>query len=775
MQETRERLDGLGAEAEIRVDRWGVPHIRAASERDLFFAQGFNAARDRLWQIDLWRKRGLGRLAASFGPGFLAQDRAARAFLYRGDMAAEWVAYGPGSEAICTAFAEGVNACVALIEAGRHPLPREFVLTDSRPERWAAGDVVRIRTHALGRNAASELKRARILASESATTDLLRNNLEPPIDPSPSAVPGAEIPEAALDLFRLATAPVTFPAERLAATMAEEERWTVVDDLEGVVADEAWTGSNNWAVAGTRTVTGRPVVAGDPHRLHALPSLRYLVHLTAPGLDVIGAGEPSMPGVSMGHNGHAAFTQTIFGADQEDVVACALSPDEPDAYAGPDGPEPIERVAERFEVRGEATVTREIAFTRHGPVLHEDRDEGRVWSLRTVWSEPGTGAYLGGLTTMRARSFAEFREGLRRFATPSLNHVYGDASGAIGWQPAGMTPRRAPGHDGLTPVSGDGVADVWQGFHPLDDLPSIDNPAEGWVRSANEFNIPAGFDHEAVRIGHEWLEAGRARRIAEVLAGDAAHDVAASQALQTDTLSEPGLRLKRLLAALPEDAAAPEARAMVAGWDGRMTTDTAAGALIEIWWTRRLKPAVFAAAVSDPALIPLFQPGDVEGILLALESPEDRLGLDPAARDALLTDTLAEAAEDAAALLGSDPSAWRWGDLHHGFFEHPLAALEPGLSIGPLAKPGSASTVMHAAYRGTDFRVTHGASVRFVIDVGNWDASVCINAPGQSGDPDSPHYADLAPLWAQGEYVPMLYGREAVDAATETRIVLQPA
>ncbi|WP_339948635.1 penicillin acylase family protein [uncultured Albimonas sp.] len=758
-------LAGLAAPAEIRVDRWGIPHIKAQSLSDLFFAQGANAARDRLWQIDLWRKRGLGRLAASFGPGFLEQDRASRAFLYRGDMAAEWAAYGDDAEMICTRFAEGVNAWIDAIEAGEAPLPPEFALTGTRPEKFAPQDLVRVRSHALTRNALSEVIRAQVLAKTGPETDLLRRNLEPPVDAGEPAAPFDEIPLAALDLFRLATAPATFPKDRMDCPLEQAGKWRKVDELEGVVADAAWTGSNNWAVSAARTATGRPICAGDPHRAHGLPSLRYLVHLTAPGLDVIGAGEPSMPGISMGHNGRGAFTQTIFGTDQEDVYVYEL---DGDRYRGPEGWTDIERVEEVFEIAGHAPQTHVLEFTAHGPVLL--REGGRLFSLRSVWFEPGSAAYFGGLSTMRAQSASEFREALKRFATPSLNHVWADEGGDICWQPAGMVPVRRT-WTGLLPAKGDG-ANEWEGFHPLEALPHEINPERGFVHSANEFNLPQGYDQSQTQIGFEWLENTRAARIEAVLSADAAHSVAASQALQTDVTSLPAQRLAKLVAALPDDT---PGRALLADWDGAYRADSAAALLMGWWWTRRLKAGLLALVAPQlPAV--LFAPGDVEGIVSALETPDARFGAAPLeARDALLAETLAQAHADLVERYGADETAWAWGELHKGFFEHPLARMDEGLNIGPLAKGGDYTTVMMAAYRGTDFRVIAGASVRFVVDVGNWDASVCVNAPGQSGDPASPHYRDLAPLWAKGEYVPFLYTDAAVEAAVDFRVALTPA
>ena len=326
-------IESLSEPAEIVVDRWGIPHIRAGSQADLFFAQGFNAGRDRLWQIDLWRKRGLGLLARDFGPGYLAQDEASRAFLFRGDMAKEWVSYAPDAQAIIRSFVAGINAYVALTEREPGRLPVEFGLAGTKPDRWQPEDVVRIRSHALTRNALSEVLRANIVTAYGHETDLLRKNLEPAVVPgNAGAVDLAAIPVEILDLFKLATAGVTFTPERLACRLEEAGKWTKVNALAEVIADATWTGSNNWAVAPALTETGRPVIAGDPHRAHAVPSLRYLVHLSAPGLDVIGAGEPAVPGISIGHNGTIAFTQTIFGSDQEDVYVYETESGNPDRY-----------------------------------------------------------------------------------------------------------------------------------------------------------------------------------------------------------------------------------------------------------------------------------------------------------------------------------------------------------------------------------------------------------------------------------------------------------
>jgi penicillin amidase len=783
-------IEGLSAPAEIAIDRWGIPHLRASTRDDLFFVQGFNAARDRLWQIDLWRKRGLGLLAADFGPGYLAQDYAARLFLYRRDMAAEWASYAPDAQTICEAFVAGINAYVALTEREPARLPAEFRLFGTRPARWAAEDVVRVRTHALTRNAISEVQRANVLRRADLRTDLLRCALNPMAEPRlADGVAPEDVPMEALDLFRLATAPVSFEPARLAARL--DEAWTWIKTTEAGIVERAAVeeGSNNWVVHGSRTATGRPILANDPHRSHAVPSLRYLVHLTMPGFDAIGAGEPAAPGLSLGHNGLVAFGLTIFPADQEDVYVYETHADDPNLYRYGDGWEPFQRFDEIFVVKGDADQTLTLSFSRHGPILFEDRTHRRAVGVRSVWFEPGAAAYLGSLSTMRTRTVADFAASLGAWKTPSVNHVCADVDGATGWFTAGLVPIRC-NWEGLLPIPGDGRFE-WAGFLKADQMPREINPSKGFFATANEMNLPEGWPHEERRISYEWTEASRAARIHEVLRGDAAHTVSASCRLQTDVCSRPAARICRLLDGLPasfqnaasQDTASQEAAkglALLRDWDHHLDAASPAAALFEVWWTLHLKPALLTRLAPDPALKPLLAPGDTGTLLGVLEEPDERFGGRPQdERDALLLATLAEAVRDCAARFGQDTAQWAWGRLHHGYFQHTASTLLPdnlraSWDVGPLALGGSGSTPMHTGYRITDCRCIWGASVRLVVDIGDWDNSVCINAPGQSGDPGSPHYGDLAPLWARGQYVPLLYTRARVEEATVARVRLVP-
>jgi penicillin G amidase len=772
MMATEFSVPGLEHQVEIVVDHWGIPHIRAESQHDVFFAQGFNIARDRLFQIDLWRKRGLGLMAADYGAGFLAQDRAARLFLYRGDMDVEWAAYGnPNAHAICAAFAAGINAFIALTENDPALLSPEFPAMDIKPACWSAEDVVRIRSHALCRNVESEAIRAQVAARADVETDRVRRSIEPEWTVRvPEGLDPSDISPDVLDVYWLATVQPDISPERLAAKPEDAWRWTKVNDYDEVKLAADSEGSNNWVIAGSRTATGRPILASDPHRTYTMPSVRSVVHLTCPGLDVIGAAEPPTPGVFIGHNDLMAFGLTIFPMDQEDLYVYETNPVDPDQYRYLGSWERMRVVQETIHVRGMADQLVTLKFTRHGPVVYADHAKQRAFAVRSVWFEPGASAYMGRLAYMRARSVSAFGKALRAWSAPTVNMIAADVSGQIGWFAVGKAPRR-PNWDGLLPVPGDGRYE-WNGFHSLEDLPRVIDPPRAFVATANEQNMPRDYPWQERRLGFEWAEHSRSNRVHSVLDAQRRHTLADSMALQCDVLSIPAERLGRLLSKIGNFSGdLATILRILREWDHRLLADSAAAALFEIWWVKNLKPAVVRGLAHDPALRSLLSPGDNEMLLAKLEDA------DPAMLDVLLPETLEAAFAMCRALLGADPAKWRWGHLHRGYFAHPLsrvAGVPEIRDVGPLAIGGSGSTPMNTTYRTTDFRATVGASFRVVMDVGDWDAARVINTPGQSGDPRSRHYDDLAPLWARGEYVPMVFSREAVDAAAAERIVLRP-
>jgi penicillin G amidase len=737
-------LPGLTAPGEIIIDRAGIPHIYAANARDGFFLQGYAVARDRLWQIDLWRKRGLGRLSASFGAQFVAQDRATRLLLYRGEMAAEWAAYPTAAKGWTEAFAAGINAYVADVEAGRARLPLEFSATNTRPERWQADDVVRIRSNALASNLTSEVVRARALCGGDLKYEPLRRELAPAHTVSiPKGLDPCSIPADVLDDYALGTGDVRFDGQKI-----------VVASLDPDIQE----GSNNWVIGAARSATGRPILANDPHRAHAVPNLRYLSHIDTPELKIAGSGEPALPGISFGHNEDVAWAITIFAIDQQDLVV------NPKATK-------LTEVRERIEVKGEAPREVVLKFSEDGPIIHEDPVSGRSFALRATWTRPGASAYFNASWAWTAKTWDDFLVARDHWGAPPLNLLFANRAGDIGWAPGGFVPVRAAG-DGLLPVPA-GKAHRWTGLLDAKLMPVKHNPADGWIATANEMNIPAGYPH---MLGLEWADRSRITRISEVIGSKPKFSLTDAMALQNDPTSPMARRAVGLLQGLTgRDANERGALALLGNWNGHEGPDSAAAALYEIWAARHLAASAVKAIVPEAARRN-FGRTSIGNILPVLEDGK-LLGPDSAAlRAEILLGSLGFAFAETARLLGPDPATWRWGALHRADFQPslPIAGRDAERRVGPMPIGGSGSTPM-AMGTGPDFRVVSGASVRVVMDVGAWDNSMAINTPGQSGDPSSPHYRDLFARWATGNYVPFVWSRPRVLQEAERIITVTPA
>ncbi len=764
------QLPGLQQPVDILVDHWGVPHIYAQNEPDLFFAQGFNAASDRLFQMDLWRRRGLGELSEAFGHQFVEQDKATRLFLYRGDMKAEWASYSPDAEQIAKQFAAGINAYIRWLEANPQQLPYEFKLLKYRPGLWSPEDVARIRSHGLGGNLQQEVERARVLCNAGPKAEEVRQRLEPPWQIHVPEGTDLCLPKDVLKVFSLATTEVKFAPQGQVAAVLPQETGPVNEPIYG---------SNNWAISPQKSTTGRAILASDPHRSYLQPSIRYLADLNAPTLHIEGMGEPIAPAVSFAHNDSIAYGGTVFRIDQEDLYIYDLNPANPEQYKYQGSWEEFRQLHEEIKVKGQPAIAADLRFTRHGPVIYIDKQAHRAYAVKTAWLEPGTSPYFVSVALMRAHNFAEYKDAIAHWGTPSLNMVYADTKGNIAWTARGYAPIR-PNWDGLLPVAGDGRYE-WAGKWSGEQLPLAYNPSQGYLTTSNEMNLPADYPYKERKLGFEWSDPSRHQRIDEVLSRQAKVSLEDSMHLQNDVLSIPARRLVALLQPLKSDD--PETQTalnLLKGWNAILDASSSAAALEEVWFTRHLQPAFKAAAVSNGAL-DLFELPSTQVLLDDLEHPQKRFAADPIEqRDNLLLTTLVAAYREMKTLEGPDSNQWTWGKLHHNFSEHPLSPLsdEAGkklLNVGPLETGGSAYTVNASPYRARDFQQTSGPSVRMVLDVGNWDNSRAVNYPGESGDPHSPHYRDLASKWVEGGYFPLLYSRPAVEKQTERRIRLIPA
>jgi penicillin amidase len=774
--EGRIGLSGLQKPVKVLRDEWGIAHIYAETQDDLFFTQGFVAAQDRLWQMDLWRRVGEGKLAEVLGPRAVERDRFARLIRYRGDMKAEYESYAPDARQIIEAFVRGVNA---QIELSKDRLPIEFQLTGSKPEPWTPEVcLTRMAGYVMTRNASTEVLRAQL------AHQFIREIVEDLIGIDFQLKPAEEYGRAR-GLGKVAEWIETDPPRKL--ELPDGLDWKDLEGIDGRILAAANAasatvsfnpndGSNNWVIDGTMSATGNPILANDPHRTIALPSLRYMVHLVGPGWNVIGAGEPALPGVAAGHNERVGFGFTIVGIDQQDLYVEETNPENPNEYRYRGKWERMRVEREQIKVKGEAQPREvELKFTTHGPVIYEDQERHRAYALRWVGSEPGTAGYLASLTLNRVQNWKEFLAAMERWKVPSENLVYADVDGNIGWVAAGMAPIRK-GWSGLLPVLGAEGKYEWQGFLPVSALPQSFNPPEHFIATANHNILPPGYKHE---LGYEWANPIRFRRIAEVLgSAKGKFNIADFEKLQHDEVSLPA---RELTAVLREaKGVKPELRPfveMLTSWDCNLGRDSTAAALFEIWLPK-LTPAVFKRHVPEAAWRVVAGRISLLKTIDALKNPspqwfrgEDARG----GRDAMLLTSLEEAVKEARERLGDDASKWRWGKLHVATFTHSLstdAERRALFNLPPVERGGDGNTVNNTS--GSNFRQNHGASFREILDVSDWDRSVATSVPGQSGQPGSKHYGDLLPLWAEGKYFPLLYSKQKVEAMAKQRLTLEP-
>jgi penicillin amidase len=742
-------VPGLKEPVQVLRDRWGVPHIYARSADDLFLAQGFVAAQDRLFQLELWRRVANGETAELLGWKALAADRFARLVRYRGDMNAEWLSYSPDTKAILTAFTRGINAWINRLG---ERLPIEFRLLGIRPQKWRPEDCLgRMSGIVMSRNFQVEVARARLINA----VGLEKARLLAPTDPPRAFAPApgldlAGIDENILAGYKAAARPLAFPLPASA--------------------------SNNWVVDGTRSVSGKPLLASDPHRATTLPSLRYLVHLNAPGWNVIGAGEPALPGVALGHNEHIAWGITIVGTDQADLYIEETHPLDSSQYRVEDYWERMKLVRESVRVKGEAKpVEVSLYFTRHGPVIYQDAKRRRAYSLKWAGSEPGGAAYLGGLAVARARNKQEFLKALESWKIPALNFVYAERDGTIGWVAAGLTPVRK-GWDGLLPVPGGAGKYEWQGYLPVKDLPQAFNPPDHLLATANHKILPAGYPHA---IAYDWAPPYRYLRVKTRLGAKKQLTLDDFKAIQHDETSIPGQTLTRLVKLVDQEdpVLGPPAK-LLARWDGRMEKDSAAALLYAVWLDE-LQDAFWGREVPADLLEVVRTPG-LPVMLEALEKADPAWFGQSARleRDRLVRQSFERAVRRARRLQGADLARWRWGAVHTVTFRHPLSGLGPAYAkafdLGPVPRGGEAHTPNNTRYDRA-YRQVHGATYRQLFDLADWDRGLATSAPGQSGQPGSPHYGDLLPLWAEGQYFPLMFSRSKVEEVTRDRLRLNPA
>jgi penicillin amidase len=771
------QIDGLSQPVEIIRDRWGVNHIYAQTETDLFLAQGYAAARDRLFQFEVWRRQATGTVAEMLGRRELKRDIGARLHMFRGDLDAELAHYHPRGKAIVEAFVRGVNAYIAETERTPSLLPLEFTLLGIKPQPWTPAVVIS-RHQALTSNISDEVRylRAMKAAGPEAVRELTYFQGGEPVFTPDSAIDLKTFPDNVLDLYSAFRGPIEFQPGDVAAPYRLQAPAPIAQIAPVDAIDPRDIGSNNWVVAGSRTQSTFPIMANDPHRAIAAPSLRYWVHLVAPGWNVIGGGEPVLPGVSIGHNEHGAWGLTIFGNDNEDLYVYETNPANANEYRYQGRWEAMRAVQETIAVKGEKPETVTLKYTRHGPVIFEDAAARRAYAVRAAWMEPGGAPYLASLRMNQARNWEEFREACGYNRMPAENMVWADRSGTIGWQAAGIQPLRR-NWSGLLPVPGDGRYE-WDGYLPITALPHEVNPERGFIATANHYLFPNDYAWKEA-LHFTWADPYRASRITEILGSGRLFSVAETERTQNDDLSLPARALVPLLEDVTlTNPASAKARDLLRDWDF-VLDKRSPGAAVYAMWQRRLL-ANTRQRLTPPALRASFANLlSTKRVIDALHAPDGRFGDDPTgARDALVATSMDEAVAELTKRFGADMQTWKYGDerFHHALIRHPLsnavnAETRAKLSVGPLPRGGDGSTI---SATGNGDNQTSGGSFKIIADTEDWDNSVGINTPGQAGNPDDPHYRDLFELWARGKYFTLAYSRAKVESVRESTTRLQP-
>jgi penicillin G amidase len=750
-----DRLPGLSADVRVWRDAHGVPHIFAASMDDAARALGYVHASERMFQMEILRRIGQGRMAEIRGADLLGVDKFIRTVGFYREAEGSFSALSPWAQKRLEAYADGVNAFLA-----NHPLPPEFLLVGDRPEPWKPADtlvIAKLEAYQLSQSFKLKLLRARLL--QKFGPDRV-NWLFPTARPSEPIT--------------------TMPA--LGDRHAEREN---VDDEIGALTGIGRGASNEWVIAGSRTETGAPILANDPHLDLSAPILWYLARIVTPEGSVKGGTFPGGPVFVLGQNDRIAWGLTTADSNVEDLFIETVDPSDPSKYLTPDGPMPFETREETIRVKGGAEVRLTVRATRHGPVLADvSEDVASVAEPGKVVAFAFTGLGDRDTTTEAllrlnaARNWGESLDALRLYQTPTQNLVYADASGNIGFFNPGLVPVRKSG-DGLTPVDGASGAFDWTGTIPFDQLPQLFNPEIGFAFNANNADVP---DNHQPSFGPDWEENFRARRIQQFFDTIAKHSLETSAAMQADHLSLDVKELQPFIATIaPSNDRARQAQAMLSKWDGVMTKDRAEPLIYTAFLS-----ALHKVLIEDKTGLPMNEKGRFAATtLISLLRDHPSWCDSPSAPDPDCRKTLGRALDDGLALLvkldGKDMSEWQWGAEHQAQLRHQVYAHIPLLDrMSDLSLPSSGG--FYTLDRGGGYEVaedkpfarTHGGGFRGLYDLKEPKNSRFMIATGESGHIFSRHYGDLVPLWNDVKSITLSGSEDELKTSGAEELTLSP-
>lgn len=756
---------GLQAPVTIYRDEWGVPQIYADNSHDLFFAQGYVHAQDRLFQLDFQRRVGLGRLSEVLGEATLDTDRFLRTVGTNRAAQQDLEHLSADTVAALQAYSDGVNAGIA--EMGGN-LPLEFRILGYQPQPWQPLHSVawgKVMAYNLASNWETELMRAQLidLLGEDAASDLL-----PPY------------PEAG---------PFVIPSEVKSYSGLRGLNYQEATALRRLLkADGGDIGSNNWVVAGSHTTTGRPLLANDPHLGLQMPSVFYEVGLHGGGFDVVGLGLPGTPGVLIGHNGRVAWGMTTIYSDQQDLFIEKQNPDNPNQVEYQGQWEDVQVVEESIPVKGRAApLVETVRITRHGPIINAVVGDlaGKAEPVALRWTALDEDHLFDSLLLAnQAASVDQFRSALSQWDSGSQNFVIADTQGNIAIQGSGRTPIRAAG-DGRTPVPGWSGDYEWTGAIPYDEMPFAVNPATGYLASANNSVVPADYPY---LIGSDYAAPYRIERIIELIESKAKLSPDDFAAMHADTHPIPSDSIVPLLNGIALDGAAQRAAEMLLAWDRSMDVDQAEPLIYEQFFQELARSTLGdeLAAAGGQELVDSYL-GDfgnsyAQAMVTLAGEPEDAWWDD--VRTAAVetqADIVPAAFGRAVATLqasyGDDPARWRYGDPHYANFDHlvfgGVAPLDKLFNKSTPAR-GNAFTIDAGRADYQTLQMNHGASMRQIIDLGDLGNSRIVNTTGQSGQLFSPHYGDMIDLWQSVGYHPLRFDRADIEQSAVDVLTLQP-
>ncbi|MCB9117152.1 MAG: penicillin acylase family protein [Caldilineaceae bacterium] len=748
------RVAGVDGPIEIVRDADGVPHIFAGTDHDAFYGLGYVHAQDRLWQMEMNRRIGAGRLSEILGDATLSIDKFQRTMGYYRAALGDLEVIEPRSRQALDAYAAGVNQ--RLSEG--HTLPPEFILLGVSPEPWQPADSLvwqKMMSWDLGGNYDMEL---------------LRQQLAQALGPERTAQLLAGYPADGIDI--LAGVQIDPGA---AAALLEIDRRIETDFARG----GRESGSNDWVIAGARTETGMPLLADDPHLGTSIPSIWYLAEIQGDTIHSIGSTFPGLPAIVIGHNEQIAWGVTNVGPDVQDLYVERINPANPNQYEVDGAWADMTIAEELIAIDGEEEPLRWAArATRHGPLISDVSDMGSPLALQWTALQPGDTTIDAFLGVNYASDWEEFTAAMEKFITPSQNFVFADVEGNIGYFAPGRIPIRAAGHDGTLPVPGWASEYEWQGFIPFAELPQTYNPPEGYVATAN--NRVVGDDYPYL-LSTDWAPPYRAERITELIeqmssGGEkiSADDMAAIQADQTST--QVRALLPFLLSVAPADERQAQANALLQGFDGTLAMESTAAAIYAAWMLH-LERAIF----EDDLRATLFEEMSTRANPLFLTNVLNDPVQGAAWCDNVLTPAVEPCAEiaqvaldnaldDLSERMGDDMGRWRWDRIHITQYPHnPFSQVSylKGLFHRTIPNGGDRYTVNVAPVNLTNPYVqTHSPGYRHIVDLSDLPASRFMITTGQSGNVLSPHYDDLITRHRDVAYLPMRFGRENVTGDT---------